>query len=446
MILDVDKFMAEVMRKDPLEKEYHQSVREVMMSIAPFVEKNPQYAENKLLERMIEPERIITFRVPWIDDRGAVQVNRGWRIQFNSAIGPFKGGIRFAPDVTLDTIKFLGFEMIFKNSLTSLPLGAAKGGADFDGVGKSDSEVMRFCQSYINELHRHIGPNTDIPAGDIGVGHREIGYMYGQYKRIMDEFSGVFTGKKIGWGGSLIRPEATGYGVAYFVQCMLARKNQVLAGKRVSVSGYGNVGSYLIEKLDELGAKVVTAADPYGYIYDEEGISGEKLDYIKDLWTVYRRPIKDYADKYGVTYVEGKRPWEVPVDIAIPSSRQNELDESDAKTLIKNGVICVCEAANMPSTEGAMHLFTENKLLFAPGKAANAGGVAVSGLEMAQNAMHYSWTSEEVDEKLHGFMENIHQTCLDYGTEEDGYVNYVNGANIGGFVKVADAMIDLGVI
>lgn len=446
MLLDIDKFMGEVVERDPLEKDYHQSVREVIHSLVPFIEKHPKYAENKLLERLVEPERIITFRVPWVDDQGEVQVNRGWRVQFNSAIGPFKGGIRFAPDVTLDTVKFLGFEMIFKNSLTSLPLGAAKGGADFDGVGKSDHEIMRFCQSYINELHRHIGPNTDVPAGDLGVGHKEIGYMYGQYKRIMDEFTGVFTGKKVGWGGSYIRPEATGYGVAYFTQNMLNKNGDSLEGKTVSVSGYGNVGSYLIEKLDELGATVVTASDPYGYIHDPDGIKGDKIEYIKELWTVHRRPIKDYAEKYGVEYVEGKRPWEVPVDIAIPSSRQNELDLEDAKTLIENGAICVCEAANMPSTEEAMTYFTENKVLFAPGKAANAGGVAVSGLEMAQNSMHYNWTSEEVDEKLHQFMKNIHETCIEYGTEEDGYVNYVDGANIGGFVKVADAMMDLGVI
>ncbi|MGY3748724.1 NADP-specific glutamate dehydrogenase [Vagococcus acidifermentans] len=443
---NVDEFMQELIDRTPIEKDFHQSVREVMHSIEPYIKEHPKYLDDKLLERLIEPERIIAFRVPWVDDKGDVQVNRGWRVQFNSAIGPYKGGIRFAPDVTLDTVKFLAFEMIFKNSLTSLPLGAAKGGADFDPAGKSDGEIMRFCQSFMTELYRYIGPDTDVPAGDLGVGHKEVGYMFGQYKRIMNEFTGVITGKKVNWGGSLIRPEATGYGVAYFAQCMLETIGEKLEGKTVSVSGYGNVGSFLIEKLDALGAKVVTAADPFGYIYDPDGISGEKLDFIKDLWVVHRRPIKDYADKFGVEYVEGKGPWEVPVDVAIPSSRQNELNLDDAKTLVKNGVLCVCEAANMPTTEDAMQFFVEKELLYAPGKAANAGGVAVSGLEMAQNSMHYSWSAEEVDEKLHTFMENIHQTCIDYGKKENGYVNYVDGANIGGFIKVADAMIDLGVV
>lgn len=444
-VIDVEAFMENLIAKDPLEKEYHQSVREVIYSLKPFIQENPHYAEKKLLERLVEPERIITFRVSWVDDAGEVQVNRAWRIQFNSAIGPYKGGIRFAPEVNLDTIKFLGFEMIFKNSLTSLPLGAGKGGADFDPQGKSDGEIMRFCQAFMTELYRHIGEDTDIPAGDLGVGHREVGYMYGQYRRIRNDFTGVITGKKAAWGGSLIRPEATGYGVAYFAEEMLATINEDFKGKRVSVSGYGAVGSYLIEKLDELGAIVVTAADPFGYIYDPDGITGEKIAYIKDLWTVNRRPITDYAEKYNVEYKEGS-PWEVPVDVAIPSSRQNELNEKDAQTLIDNGVICVCEAANMPSTEEAVTLFTQKEILFAPGKAANAGGVAVSGLEMAQNSAHYNWSALEVDEKLHGFMSNIHKTCLKYGTKENGYVNYVDGANIGGFVKVADAMLDQGII
>ncbi|MGX6978078.1 NADP-specific glutamate dehydrogenase [Vagococcus elongatus] len=445
MVLNVEKFMEDLIKKNPYEVEFHQSVREVLHSIAPFIEKNPRYAENSLLERLVEPERTIMFRVPWVDDQGVVQVNRGWRVEFNSAIGPYKGGIRFAPDVTLGTVKFLGFEMIFKNGLTTLPLGAGKGGADFDCVGKSDGEVMRFCQSYMSELFRHIGPNTDIPAGDIGVGHREIGYMFGQYKRLTNEFTGVLTGKKFTMGGSLIRPEATGYGVTYFADAMLETVGDSVEGKTVAISGYGNVGAFTAEKVAEMGGKIVTASDQYGYIYDPEGIVGERLAFLKDLWVVHRRPIKDYADKFGCQYIENKRPWEVPVDIAIPTSRQNELDEVDAAALLKNGVICVVEGANMPCTEKAIDMFHKAGVLFAPGKAANAGGVAVSGLEMAQNSMHYSWSAEEVDQKLREIMGLIHDTCIEFGQTDKG-VNYVNGANIGGFVKVADAMIDLGII
>jgi glutamate dehydrogenase (NADP+) len=442
--INVQEFMDNLIAQNPAETEFHQAVKEVVVSLAPFIDKNPKYAKNKILERLVEPERTISFRVPWVDDKGEIQINKGWRVEFNSAIGPYKGGIRFAPNVTVGTLKFLGFEQIFKNSLTSLPLGGGKGGANFDGRGKSDAEVMRFCQSFMTELFRHIGANTDVPAGDIGVGGREIGYMFGQYKRLANEFTGVFTGKGFNWGGSLIRPEATGYGVAYFCQSMLKTRGEDFEGKRVAASGYGNVGSFLIEKVIQLGGKVITVADPTGYIYDPDGVSGEKLEFVKTLWTVHRRPIKDYAEKFGVKYIEGS-PWEVPCDVAIPTSRQNELDLNDAKNLIKNGCTCVCEAANMPSSEEAINYFLDSKILFAPGKAANAGGVAVSGLEMAQNSMRYNWTAEEVEEKLKSIMANIHATCQEYG-KEGNYTNYVDGANIGGFIKVADAMIDQGIV
>lgn len=445
MTFSVDEFMAYVIAKDPYEKQFHQIVAEVVNSIAPFIQQNPQYGEFALLERLVEPERVIQFRVPWMDDQGQVRVNRGYRVQMNSAIGPYKGGLRFSPTVNLDILKSLAFEQVFKNSLTTLPMGGAKGGSDFDGVGKSDNEVMNFCQSFMTELYRHIGPNIDVPAGDIGVGGREIGFLFGQYKRLTREFTGVLTGKGLPWGGSLIRPEATGYGVIYFAQEMLKAKGEEIAGKTIVNSGYGNVGSYLIEKVNQLGGKVVTVADQYGYVYDPDGIKGEKLEFLKTLWTVYRRPVKDFADAFQLEWREGRKPWEVPCDIATPSAIQNELGAEDAKILLHNGCTCVVEAANMPCTPEAMEIFQQAHILYAPGKAANAGGVATSGLEMSQNSMRYSWSREEVDAKLHQIMKDIHSTCLCYGKESDGYVDYVKGANIGGFVKVADAMLDQGI-
>ena len=446
MSLDLNTFMADVIAKNPGETTFHQAVQEVVASLVPFINQNPKYAKYKILERMIEPERVIIFRIPWVDDKGEIHVNRGIRVQQNSAIGPYKGGCRFDPTVTLGVLKFLAFEQTFKNSLTSLPMGGGKGGTDFDGRGKSEQEIMRFCQAFMNELWRHIGPNLDIPAGDIGVGAREVGYMYGQYKKLANEFTGVFTGKGRNWGGSLIRPEATGYGTIYFAEEMLKTKGDSIEGKTVVNSGYGNVGTYLIEKVNELGGKVVTAGDHTGYFYDPDGIKGEKLDYLKDLWTIHRRPAKDYADKYKVEWREGRKPWEVPCDIACPTATQNELDGEAAKTLVKNGCFCVSEGANMPCDLDAVEVFTQNKILFAPGKASNAGGVATSGLEMSQNSLRLSWSREEVDEKLKGIMKLIHATCVEYGKESGGYVNYVNGANVGGFVKVADAMIDQGVV
>lgn len=434
-----------VKEKDPGEKEFQQATTEILESILPYIKDHPEFARDNLLERLLEPERVITFRVPWVDDQGGVHVNRGWRVEFNSALGPYKGGIRFTSDTTLDTMKFLAFEQTFKNALTTLPLGGGKGGADFDTRERSDMEIMRFCQSYITELYRHIGEKTDVPAGDLGVGAREVGYMFGQYKRLKNEFTGTFTGKGLSFGGSLLRPEATGYGVGYFVEKMLARQNKSIVGKRVSISGYGNVGAPLIEKINQLGGIVVTASDADGYIYDPDGIKGEKLAYIKDLWTVHRLPIKEYAKRFDVKYVQGKRPWEVPVDIAIPSSRQNELDKSDAETLVKNGVICVCEASNMGLTADAAHYLHDEHISFAPGKAANAGGVSVSGFEMAQNSTHTSWTSEEVDQKLKQVMQRIHDKCVEYGTEGTK-VDYVKGANIAGFIKIAEAMLAQGVV
>ncbi|MCR4963556.1 MAG: NADP-specific glutamate dehydrogenase [Firmicutes bacterium] len=445
MSFDVAKFMENVKAKNPGEPEFHQAVEEVVLTLADYINANPKYADNKILERMVEPERVVMFRVPWVDDKGEIQVNRGYRVQMNSAIGPYKGGLRFHPSVTLGTLKFLAFEQVFKNSLTTLPMGGGKGGADFDGVGKSDNEVMRFCQSFMTELYRHIGPNLDVPAGDIGVGAREVAYMFGQYKRIANEFTGVLTGKGRSFGGSLIRPEATGYGVIYFAQAMLATKGDSLEGKTVVNSGGGNVGTFLIEKVNQLGGKVVTVGDPYGYVYDPDGIKGEKLEFLKPLWTVYRRPIKDFADKFGLEYREGRKPWEVPCDIACPTATQNELNEEDAKTLIKNGCKCIAEGSNMSSTKGAVDAILASKILYSPGKASNAGGVAVSGLEMSQNSMRYNWTSEEVDAKLQQIMSDIHETCREYGQEGD-YCNYVKGANIGGFVKVADAMIAQGIV
>lgn len=441
----VDAFMARVRAMNPNEPEFLQAVQEVAETVIPFIEDHPKYNEAKILERIVEPERTIIFRVPWMNDKGEVQVNRGYRVEFNSAIGPYKGGLRFHPTVNLSVLKFLGFEQIFKNSLTTLPMGGGKGGSDFDPKGKSDREVMAFCQSFMSELARHIGADTDVPAGDIGVGGREIGFMFGQYKRLRNEFTGVLTGKGRNWGGSLIRPEATGYGTVYFAQEMLATKGQDFKGKTVVVSGSGNVAQYAIEKATQLGATVVTASDSSGYIYDPSGITEEKLAFLMELKNVKRGRIKEYADKFGVEFVEGKTPWGVKCDIALPCATQNELHGEDAKALVANGCVCVAEGANMPCTPEAIEAFTHSKTLFSPGKASNAGGVATSGLEMSQNSLRLSWTREEVDGKLHDIMKNIHAACVKYGNE-DGYVNYVKGANIAGFVKVADAMLDQGLV
>lgn len=441
----IDSFMAEVLAKNPNEPEFLQAVKEVAETVIPFIEENPKYKTNKILERITEPERTIIFRVPWTDDKGGIQINRGFRVQFNSAIGPYKGGLRFHPTVNLSVLKFLGFEQIFKNSLTSLPMGGGKGGSDFDPKGKSDREVMAFCQSFMTELSKHIGADTDVPAGDIGVGGREIGFMFGQYRRLRNEFTGVLTGKSPNWGGSLIRPEATGYGCVYFAQEMMDTKGLDFKGKTVVVSGSGNVAQYAIEKVIHLGGKVVTASDSSGYIYDKEGIHADKLAFLMELKNERRGRIKEYADKYKCEYVEGKTPWAVKCDIALPCATQNELELDDAKLLVKNGVIAVAEGANMPTTLEATYYFLENKILFAPGKASNAGGVATSGLEMSQNSLRMAWTSEEVDSRLHNIMKSIHAACVKYGQEGD-FVNYVKGANIAGFVKVADAMLDQGVV
>ncbi|MBE0649328.1 MAG: NADP-specific glutamate dehydrogenase [Bacteroidales bacterium] len=441
----VNDFMAKVIAKNPGEVEFHQAVHEVVESLIPFIEENPQYREAKILERMIEPERVLMFRVPWLDDKGVVQINRGYRIEMNSAIGPYKGGLRFHPTVNLGVLKFLAFEQVLKNSLTTLPMGGGKGGSDFDPKGKSDNEVMRFCQSFMTELQRHIGPNTDVPAGDIGVGGREIGFLYGQYKRLRNEFTGVLTGKGLEWGGSLIRPEATGYGATYFADEMLATRGSSFKGKTVVISGSGNVAQYATEKVTQLGGKVVTLSDSSGYIYDPKGIDAEKLAYVLRLKNIKRGRIKEYAEKYKVEYIEGKRPWDVKCDVAMPCATQNEINEEEAKTLVSNGCIVVSEGANMPSTPEAILVFEKNKILYAPGKAANAGGVAVSGLEMSQNSMRMSWTRKEVDERLHQIMRDIHSTCVKYGKQGD-YIDYVKGANIGGFVKVADAMLAQGVV
>jgi glutamate dehydrogenase (NADP+) len=442
----VQQFIAMIKTRNPGENEFHQAVQEVAESLIPFIEENPKYKHAKILERIAEPERTIIFRVPWLDDKGEVQINRGFRIEMNSAIGPYKGGLRLHPTVNLGILKFLAFEQVFKNSLTTLPMGGGKGGSDFDPKGKSDNEVMRFCQSFMSELFRHIGADTDVPAGDIGVGGREIGFLFGQYKRLKNEFTGVLTGKGIEWGGSLIRPEATGYGATYFAQEMLSTKNEGLMGKIVCSSGSGNVAQYAIEKVTELGGKVVTASDSNGFIYDPKGIDAEKLNFIMELKNVKRGRIKEYAEKYGVEYFEGKRPWIIKCDIAMPNATQNEINGEEAKLLVKNGCICVSEGANMPSTPEAIEVFLSSKILYGPGKAANAGGVATSGLEMTQNSMRLPWSREEVDEKLHTIMKNIHKTCVKYGTKGNGFINYVDGANIGGFVKVADAMIAQGVV
>ena len=448
MDANVKEFMDWVIAKNPGETLFHQAVEEVVASLMPFIEKNPKYKAAKILERMTEPERVIIFRIPWIDDKGEFQINRGYRVQMNSAIGPYKGGIRLHPSVNLSTLKFLAFEQVLKNSLTTLPMGGGKGGSDFDPKGKSDNEIMRFCQSFITELYRHIGPDTDVPAGDIGTGAREVGFMFGQYKRLKNEFTGVFTGKGLSFGGSLIRPEATGYGTTYFAQYMLETKGDSLKGKTVAISGSGNVAQYAVEKCTQLGAKVVTLSDSNGAIYDADGIDAEKLAYVFELKNVKRGRIKEYAEKYpSAKYFEGARPWKLAkFDVAMPCATQNELDEEDAKALLANGVKCVAEGANMPSTIGAVNAFIAAKILYAPGKASNAGGVATSGLEMCQNSGRISWSSEEVDAKLKSIMKNIHDNCVKYGTEEDGTVNYVNGANIAGFVKVADAMMAQGLV
>ena len=442
----IQAFINSVKVRNGNEPEFIQAVTEVAEAVIPFIENNPKYNNAMLLERMVEPERVMMFRVPWIDDEGNVQVNRGFRIEMNSAIGPYKGGLRFHPSVNLGILKFLAFEQVFKNSLTTLPMGGGKGGADFNPKGKSDNEVMRFCQSFMSELFRHIGPNTDVPAGDIGVGGREIGFMFGQYKRLRNEFTGVLTGKGAGWGGSLIRPEATGYGNVYFADQMLKTKGESFEGKTVVISGSGNVAQYACEKATDLGGKVLTLSDSSGYIYDPEGIDAEKLAFVMELKNVKRGRIKEYADKYGCEFHEGKNPWSVKCDIALPCATQNELNADEAAVLVANGCICVSEGANMPSTPEAIEVFDEKKILFAPGKASNAGGVAVSGLEMSQNSLRYNWTREEVDAKLHNIMVDIHQACVDYGTDANGHINYVKGANIAGFVKVADAMLDQGVV
>lgn len=442
----IQDFLAEVNRRNQNEPEFMQAVTEVAETVIPYIVKNDVYYGQNILLRMVEPERVVSFRVAWIDDNEEIQVNRGYRIEMNSAIGPYKGGLRFHPSVNLSVLKFLAFEQIFKNSLTTLPMGGGKGGSDFDPKGKTDTEVMRFCQSFMTELFRHIGPNRDIPAGDIGVGSREIGYMFGQYKRLKNEFTGVLTGKGISWGGSLIRPEATGYGVVYFVQKMMEHQGTTLKNKTVVISGSGNVAQYAAEKAIVLGAKVLTLSDSSGYIYDAQGITPEKLAHVMDLKNKKRARISAYLDRYPeAKFIAGKTPWEVPCQVALPCATQNELNKKDAEILIKNGCVCVGEGANMPSTPDAIHLFTAHKILFAPGKASNAGGVAVSGLEMAQNSLRYNWTREEVDAKLQTIMSDIHQSCLDYGTEND-YINYVKGANIAGFVKVADAMLAQGVV
>ena len=445
MYSSINDFMNKVKHKDPNEIEFHQAVHEVIDSLWDFLMSNREYIHSGILDRIIEPERVITFRVPWRDDRGEVNVNRGYRVEFNSAIGPYKGGLRFHPSVNLSILKFLGFEQVFKNSLTTLPMGGGKGGSDFDPKGKSDNEVMSFCQSFMLELSKHIGPDTDVPAGDIGVGGREIGYMFGQYKRIRNEFSGVLTGKGLNWGGSLIRPEATGYGCVYFVEEMLKHNNNSIEGKNVSVSGSGNVAQYATEKVMHLGGKVITLSDSSGFIYDPEGISKEKLDWVIDLKNNKRGRIKEYANEFNCKYYEGKRPWSVECDIALPCATQNEIDGNDSKNLIKNGVIAVSEGANMPSNPEAVSMFQEAKTLFGPGKAANAGGVAVSGLEMSQNSMRIKWNRNEVDEKLLGIMKSIHSSCVEHGGENN-HIDYVKGANIAGFIKVADAMIDQGIV
>ncbi|GHA36242.1 glutamate dehydrogenase [Salinimicrobium marinum] len=444
---NVQEFLDTVSKRNTNEPEFLQAVHEVAETVIPFIEKNKKYQNKMLLERMVEPERVIMFRVPWLDDNGNTQVNRGFRIQMNSAIGPYKGGLRFHPSVNLSILKFLAFEQVFKNSLTTLPMGGGKGGSDFDPKGKSDNEVMKFCQSFMTELQRSIGANTDVPAGDIGVGGREIGFLYGQYKRLRNEFTGVLTGKGLSYGGSLIRPEATGYGNVYFAENMLKKKGDTIKGKTVVISGSGNVAQFAAEKVTQLGGKVVTLSDSSGYIYDEDGIYAEKLAFVMELKNEKRGRIKEYVDKYpDAQYFEGETPWNVKCDVALPCATQNELHEEDARALVSNGCKLVGEGANMPCTPEAIAVFQESRILFSPGKASNAGGVATSGLEMSQNSLRFNWTSDEVDAKLKQIMNDIHEQCVKYGSEEDGYVDYVKGANIAGFVKVADAMLAQGVV
>jgi len=441
----ISAFMDSVKARNPYEPEFLQAVHEVAETVIPFIEENKAYKETRILDRIVEPERVLMFRVPWVDDKGEFRVNRGFRIEMNSAIGPYKGGLRFHPSVNLSILKFLAFEQVFKNSLTTLPMGGGKGGSDFDPKGKSDNEVMKFCQSFMTELARHIGPDTDVPAGDIGVGGREIGFLFGQYKRIRNEFTGVLTGKGLPYGGSLIRPEATGYGNVYFAENMLKTKGMSLEGQTIVISGSGNVAQYACEKAIQRGAKVVTMSDSDGFIYDKKGIDAEKLAWIMDLKNNRRGRIKEYADHFGAEFHEGKHPWSVPCNIALPCATQNELNGSEARELVKNGCFCVSEGANMPSTPEAIEVFAEAKIFFAPGKASNAGGVATSGLEMSQNSLRMNWTREEVDAKLHAIMNNIHEACVHYGADPaSGYVNYVRGANVAGFIKVADAMLAQG--
>jgi len=445
MYKSVESFMDRVSLRNPGEKEFLQAVQEVVESIWDFVQEHPHYLHSRILERMVEPERVIMFRVPWRNDRGDVEVNRGYRIEFNSAIGPYKGGLRFHPSVNLSILKFLGFEQVFKNSLTTLPMGGGKGGSDFDPKGKSDNEVMSFCQSFMSELFRHIGPDTDVPAGDIGVGGREIGFMFGQYKRLRNEFTGTLTGKGLNWGGSLIRPEATGYGCVYFANEMLKTRGDSLEGKTVAISGSGNVAQFAVEKVLDLGGKVVTLSDSSGSIYDASGINSEKLAYVMEVKNVKRGRIKEYAEKFEVEYWEDEHPWKVKCDVALPCATQNEVNGKEAEMLINNGCICVAEGANMPSDPDAVDVYLKKKILYGPGKASNAGGVAVSGLEMSQNSMRLNWSREEVDNRLQDIMKNIHTSCVEYGTEND-FINYIKGANIAGFIKIADAMIDQGVV
>lgn len=442
---EIKAFMDRIRSKYAHETEFIQAVEEIAETIIPFIANHPKYVKAKILDRMVEPERTIIFRVPWVDDKGEVQTNTGYRVEYNSAIGPYKGGLRFHPSVNLSILKFLGFEQTFKNALTTLPMGGGKGGSDFDPRGKSDNEVMRFCQSFMSELFRHIGPNTDVPAGDIGVGAREIGYMFGQYKRLRNEFTGVLTGKSFNWGGSRLRPEATGFGAVYFLQSMLASKGMDIKGKTIAVSGFGNVAWGVTKKAAELGAKVVTLSGPDGYIYDPDGVSGEKIEYMLELRASNNDVIEPYAKKYGVKFFPNKHPWHQKVDIAMPCATQNELKADGAQALIDNGVKCIVEVANMPTTPEAFKIIQKSKILFSPGKASNAGGVATSGLEMSQNAIHSHWSSKKVDQRLKAIMESIHRECVKYGKEGD-YVDYFKGANIAGFVKVADAMIDQGVV
>jgi len=442
----INKIITHVKTKNPNEPEFHQAVEEVCESLEPVFARHPEYAAAKILERMVEPERTIIFRVPWMDDQGETHINRGFRVQMNSAIGPYKGGLRFHPSVTLGILKFLAFEQVFKNSLTTLPMGGGKGGSDFDPKGKSDNEVMRFCQSFMTELFRHIGPDADVPAGDIGVGGREIGYLFGQYKRLTKEFTGVLTGKGLNWGGSLIRPEATGFGVVYFTEEMLKTKKMNIDGKKVAVSGFGNVAWGVVTKVNQMGGTVVTLSGPDGFIYDPDEIRGEKIDYMLQMRSSAKDEVKPYAEKYKVQFHAGKRPWSIKVDIALPCATQNELDENDAKELVKNGCVCVCEGANMPTTISGFKVFHASKILFSPGKASNAGGVATSGLEMSQNSMRLPWPKEEVDARLHQIMKSIHETCVHTAERFGDPGNYVMGANIAGFLKVANAMLEQGLV